>query len=142
MGKKVKVVFDTNVWLSIFSKKTLGREFSQLFEKGIEIYITEEILKEISKVSVYPKIIELMEKSGTNRKEILRNIVENSMLIRPKFKLKTIKEDVEDNKFLDCALQAKADFIISGDKHLLKLGKFRATKILTPKEFLEIVKKH
>lgn len=143
MGKKVKVVLDTNVWVSIFIKKTLGREFSEILKKGIiGIYATEEILKEISRVLVYPKINELLEISGIGEKEIIRNIVENSELVRPKFNLKVIREDQEDNRILDCALQAKADFIVSGDKHLLKLKKFRNIEILTPREFLDIVKKY
>jgi hypothetical protein len=125
MGKKVKVVFDTNVWISIFFKKTLGKEFSEILEKEkIEIYATKEILEEISKVLMYSKISELLELSGISEREIIQRIVENSMLVKPKFKLRIIGEDLEDNKILDCALQAKVDFIVSGDKHLLKLKKF------------------
>ena len=138
MGKKVKVVFDTNIWISIFMKKTLGEEFSEILGKErIEIYTSEQILKEVSKVLVYPKISELLELSGISMREILQNILRNSISVKPKFKLNIIKEDPEDNKILDCALQAKANFIVSGDKHLLKLRKFKNTKIVTPREFLE-----
>jgi predicted nucleic acid-binding protein len=55
-------------------------------------------------------------------------------------KLKVIEEDLEDSKILDCALQAKAKFIVSGDKHLLRLKKFRNIKILTPRKFLDVFK--
>jgi putative PIN family toxin of toxin-antitoxin system len=138
MGKKVKVVFDTNVWISIFFKKTLGKEFSEILEKEkIEIYTTKEILEEISKVLMYSKISELLELSGISEREIIQRIVENSMLVKPKFKLRIIGEDLEDNKILDCALQAKVDFIVSGDKHLLKLKKFQNIKIVAPREFLD-----
>jgi len=138
MVKKVKVVFDTNVWISIFFKKTLGEEFSELLRKGkIQAYATEEILKEISKVLLYPKINELLNASGVSEREIIQRIVENSIFARPKFKLKIIKEDIDDNKILDCALQAKVSFIVSGDRHLLKLKKFKNIKIVTPREFLD-----
>lgn len=90
---------------------------------------------------VYPKISELLELSGVSEREVIRNIVENSTLVKPKFKLNMIKEDPEDNRVLDCALQAKTDFIVSGDKHLLKLRKFRHIKILTPREFLDAIKR-
>ena len=43
----------------------------------------------------------------------------------------------EDNKILECALAAGADIIVSGDKHLLELVKFRKARILTPKEFFD-----
>ncbi|MBS3054904.1 MAG: putative toxin-antitoxin system toxin component, PIN family [Candidatus Aenigmarchaeota archaeon] len=139
MGK-VKVVFDTNVWISIFTKKTLSKEFSEILEKElVSVYISEEILKEITKVLFYPKIEELLNLSGVNERDILRNITSISNFVKPKFKLKVIKEDPEDNKILDCAMQVKVDFIISGDRHLLKLKKFRNTKIVTPREFLDII---
>ena len=141
MGKKVKVVLDTNVWISIFLRKTLSREFFDIIKvRKIEIYITEEILKEISKVLIYPKINELLKFSGVSEKEIIRNIIENSKLVKSKFKLELIKEDPEDNKVLECALQARANFIVSGNKHLLKLKKFKRMKILTPREFLDEIK--
>ena len=138
MGAKVKVVFDTNVWVSIFLKKALGEEFSEILRKEtMEICVSEQILKEISKVLVYPKINELLALSGISMREILQTILRNSTIVSPKFELNVIKEDLDDNRILDCALQAKADFIVSGDKHLLKLRRFQNIKIITPREFLD-----
>ena len=117
MGKKVKVVFDTNVWLSIFMKKILTDEFSSA-KKELTVYVSKDILLEISKVLLYPKIAELLIKASVNEKEILRAIEANSKIVKPKLKLKIIDEDVEDNKILECALASKADVIVSGDKHL------------------------
>jgi len=140
MGKKLKVVLDTNVWVSIFMKKTLGEEFSGLLEKDkMDVYISRQILEEISKVLVYPKITELLELSGVSVKQILQNVVKSSKPVNPKVKLDLIKEDVEDNRILECALEAGADFIVSGDGHLLKLRKFKGVKIIKPREFLNII---
>ena len=139
MGKKVKVVFDTNVWLSLFMKKTLSEEFSRALNREIVVYTTEAILKEISRVLTYPKITHVLGASGIKQKEILRTIVKNSTIITPKLELHIVEDDPEDNKILDCALQAGADFIVSGDKHLLALGKVKKTRILTPREFLDLI---
>ncbi|MDI6806918.1 MAG: putative toxin-antitoxin system toxin component, PIN family [Candidatus Aenigmarchaeota archaeon] len=139
MGKKVKVVLDTNVWISIFMKKTLGREFSRLFKQGkIEVFISEKILREISRVLTYPKITRLLEDVGISMKEVLKHIVDNSTLVKPVVKLRVIKEDVADNIILECAYQDKVDFIVSGDKHLLKLKKFKGIRIIAPRELLDI----
>ena len=73
--------------------------------------------------------------------DIIKSIVENSIIVKPKNRVSVIKEDVEDNKILECAIQANANFIVSGDIHLIKLKKFKKTKILTPREFLEIMSK-
>jgi hypothetical protein len=48
-----------------------------------------------------------------------------------------VKEDPADDKVLECALAADADFIVSGDKHLLKLREFRGIPIITTKQALE-----
>lgn len=141
MGKKVKVVFDTNVWLSIFMKKILTDEFSQAKQK-LTLYVSKDILTETSKVLLYPKIAKILSNANVNEKEILRAIEANSTIVKPKLKLHIIEEDGEDNKILECALASRADIIVSGDKHLLKLGKFRKTRIQTPREFFDNINKN
>ncbi len=110
MGKKVKVVFDTNVWISIFMKKILNDEFSQA-KQELTVYISKDIILEISKALLYPKIAEILRKASVNEKEILRAIQTNSTIVKPKLKLHIIDEDVEDNKILECALASGADII-------------------------------
>ena len=134
MGKKVKVVFDTNVWVSIFMEEVLYDEFSQA-KQELTVYVSKDIILELSKVLLYPRIAKVLEKNSLHEKDVLRAISADSKMVEPKLKLYVINEDVEDNKILECALAAKADIIVSGDKHLLKLGKFRKTRILTPREF-------
>ncbi len=136
MGKKVKVVFDTNVWISIFMKKILADEFSRV-KQDITIYVSRDILLETSKVLLYPKIAEVLRKANVGKKEVLRVIENNSTIVKPKLKLSVIEDDVEDNMILECAVAAGADIIVSVDKHLLQLGKFRKTRILSPKEFFD-----
>jgi putative PIN family toxin of toxin-antitoxin system len=136
LGKKVKVVFDTNVWVSISLQKILNDEFSRVKQK-LTIYVSKDVMLEISKVLLYPKIAGILRKNGIDGKEILRAIAASSKIIEPKVKLNVVNEDPADNKILECALAAGAEIIVSGDKHLLELGKFRKTKILTPREFFE-----
>jgi putative PIN family toxin of toxin-antitoxin system len=136
VGKKIKVVFDTNVWISIFLKKVLSEEFAQI-NNQISLYVSKDIILEISKVLMYPKISEILKESNIYEKEISQAISKNSTIVNPNIKLKVIDEDTEDTKILECALKAKADVIVTGDKHLLKIGKFRKIKIVTPREFLD-----
>jgi uncharacterized protein len=122
-------------------KKILTNEFSQAEDK-LTVYISEDILLEISKALLYPKIVEAFSNEGLNEKQILRAIEAHSTIVKPKLKLHIIDEDKDDNKILECALSSRADIIISGDRHLLKLGKFRKTKILTPKEFFDDINRN
>jgi putative PIN family toxin of toxin-antitoxin system len=137
MGKNLKVILDTNVWISLFLQKALSQEFKKIITPQATIYISKQILIEISKVLTYPKITRILAASEINAKHILRTIATNSTLVDPKIKVKLIDEDPEDDKILECALIVGADFIITGDTHLLKIGKFKQTKIISPREFLD-----
>ena len=54
----------------------------------------------------------------------------------PTNKIEVIKEDVDDNKIIECALESRSEYIISYDKHLLKLKEFQDIKIVRPEEVL------
>jgi len=139
VGKKVKVVFDTNVWVSIFMEEILYAEFLQV-KQDLTIYVSNDIILELSRVLLYPRIARVLEKDGIHEKDVLRAITVDSKLVDPKIKLQVVKEDTEDNKVLECALAARADFIVSGDRHLLEVGKFKKTRILTPGDFFDSLK--
>lgn len=136
MGKKVKVVFDTNVWISIFMEKRLKDEFPRT-KQDLTVYVSEDIGLEVSKVLQYPQVSEILRKTGIREKDVLRIFAVNSRRVEPKVELHIVNEDEEDNKILECALAARADIIVSGDKHLLNLGKFKKTRILTPRQFFD-----
>ena len=53
--------------------------------------------------------------------------------------IEAIADDPDDDMYLACAVEGGADYIVSGDQHLLKLGTFEGIKIVTPAQFLEIL---
>ena len=59
-----------------------------------------------------------------------------AILIKPEESVNVIREDEPDNRILECALAAKADVIVTGDQHLLKLKRFRRILVASPREFL------
>ena len=61
-------------------------------------------------------------------------IIENSIIVEPAIKLNVIKEDPDDDKFLEAGITGNVDLIISQDKHLLKLKEYQGIKIMTPEE--------
>jgi putative PIN family toxin of toxin-antitoxin system len=137
MGK-IKAVLDTNILVSLLFKKGLAKEFSKLMEKGsVEFYSSEEILGELARVLTYPKIEQVFKKAGINKTTALESIVEILKIVNPKVKVDAVKSDPLDNKVLECALEAGANYVVSGDRHLLELRRFRKIEILTAREFLE-----
>ena len=56
-------------------------------------------------------------------------------------RFKKVKEDPEDNKFIACAIEGKADYIVSGDGHLLNLKHYKGIQIVDANSFLKILRK-
>ena len=137
----MKLVLDTNVWLSgIFWEGEASKIIEKTEKKNIQILISENILSEIvnvlNKESKFQKYILNLKLSV---EEILRTILSISDLIETKTKLDLIKADPKDNIILEVALDGKAEYIISYDNHLLNMMEFRGIKIISPGEFLKII---
>ena len=141
MGKKeLKVVLDTNVLVSaLLFKGELSKLLSLLKQRKCILLFSEETLNEIIRVLHYPKFA-LTEKEIDYllQSEILSyaKIVETVL----KFNKEACR-DREDQKFLELAVSAKTDYIISGDKDLLDLKKINKIRILSPNEFLLLLNK-
>lgn len=129
----MKLVIDTNVVISgIFWKGPPNKILIDWFDGKYEVFISAAILTE------YDKVLKRM-KSGLTPEEIqewIELIITHSSITAPLEQLNIIEDDPDDNKFLECAIAAEADFIISGDKHLLNLGQYKDIKVLSPAEFL------
>ena len=136
MGKKVKVVFDTNVWISVAMQKTLKDDFLKV-SQNLTVYISPEIALEVSRVLQYPKIGEVLRKAGIRERDVLRIIADNSKKVEPTVQLHVISQDAQDDKILECALAAGTNLIVTGDQHLLELGKFKKVRILSPRDFFD-----
>ena len=99
----------------------------------LTLYVSSEIINEIIEVMNYPKFNFSLQK-----KQRLMSIIEHkAIIVNPSERIQVIKDDPTDNMFLECAIEARANFLISGDKHLLALGQFRFVKIVTPADFLQ-----
>lgn len=134
----MKIVLDNNVFISgIFWKGSPCQIIKLAEERKIEITTSAKILKELFNVLQREKFKPFYEEGQTNFKKVFDKILELIKIYPSILKLEIIKEDPEDNKFLACALEAQASFLVSGDKHLLKLKKFHNIPILTPRQFLD-----
>ena len=129
-----RVVIDTNVFVSSFFGGN-PLKIINLWKKGeIFLCVSNEILEEYINV-----LIRMGLKNEKELGELLNLFRRNHNLIfagkTPK--LKIVKDDPDDNKFIECAVELGAQCIISGDKHLLRLKKYFEIEILKPKDFLD-----
>jgi len=70
--------------------------------------------------------------------EAIGIVAQAARVVKPSVQLDVIKDDAPDNRILECAVSAGADYIVTGDSHLLKLGRYDAIRIVSVAHFLEI----
>ena len=133
----INIVIDTNIVVSA-AKCVYGNPAKILkmilFEEIIN-YTTNEILEEVKEALSKPRLkLTLLDQEAT-----FKNYQKFSLKIEAISKFEIINQDPDDNKFLECAFDAKVDYIISGDNHLLKLKEFNGIKILNPAEFIKLI---
>ncbi len=129
----MKIVIDTNILISgVFFGGFPRKILSAVVSEQITACATTEIINE------YEEIIQEMirRKQGHLNKNILQPFIQLTDIIEPISKIK-LSRDPEDDKFLICAKDAHALYIISGDKDLLILKQYENIQIITAKDFCE-----
>ncbi|MFA4819893.1 MAG: putative toxin-antitoxin system toxin component, PIN family [Candidatus Aenigmatarchaeota archaeon] len=139
----IKLVLDTNVFVSGFLWEGNEAELIRKIErKDAMNFISPEILSEIKDVIGRDKFKNLLAKHNLIADEIIEKIVSLShIVIGRKLEENVVKADPKDDKFIECAMNSSADYIVTGDKHLLELKEYENVKIITAKEFVDIVEK-
>lgn len=129
----MKVVIDTNVFFSSFFGGNPRAIIDLWIDGKVTLCLSQSILEE------YVEILERGFGDEPEKDEIILLISSgiNSIFTAktPRLILKNL--DPDDVKFIECALSLDAEFIISGDRDLLRLGSYSNIKIVTPKEFLD-----
>jgi putative PIN family toxin of toxin-antitoxin system len=133
----VRVVVDTNVFISsLLNTEGNPRKVIDLwrFEK-ITLCISKEILAEY--FAVLGRFGMSEEPEGGELVQLFQKRY-NQVFLTSVPTILAISEDPADNKFIECAVAADAEYIISGDRHLLNLKVFKGIRILPPTEFLKV----
>lgn len=131
-NKNVKVIFDTNVWISFLIGKRLLQIQEYISDGRITIVTTRQLLNEIQIVSARDKVKKYFPQESVNELiELLETIAEKIEIQPTHF----INRDPKDNFLLDLIDFSKADYLVTGDKDLLEHNPFKTAEILTSKEF-------
>jgi putative PIN family toxin of toxin-antitoxin system len=132
----MKVVLDSNIFISSFFWKGNPRKVFDRVTNGLdELFTTDEILQEVAGVLSRKKF-------DVDKKEIedyIKIIESYSIKIILRNEIEKICRDKDDDKILQCGLEGNADFIVTGDDDLLVLEKYKAIRIVKPREYLDIL---
>ncbi len=134
----MRLTLDTNILISALGWKG-GPEY-QIVEKcflhTLELVLSPEILAEFKKVAMRPKF----DFNHEDIEDFTTALIEACDLILPEEKLYEIKDDPKDNIILEAAIAGHAQYIVSGNKHLLNIGEFRDIRIMRSSKFLALLK--
>ena len=142
MEHKLRAVIDTNLFISgLFARDSLSAQLQNLWiNLDFELVTSIEIIKEISRVLNYPRIKDHFKPKDKNIKRFFRLIFRKAIIAKDIYKTDRITNDPTDNKFLACALEKSADYIVSRDSHLRNIKHYHGIQIVDVKTFIEKAK--
>ena len=130
----MKVTVDTNFLISAtqWDYSVAHKLLKNFILSDVIIFTTQDILDET---------VEVLERDFEYSKSEAKNIIEKILLfaklIEPNQKIDIIKDDSDDNKVIECAIESSSDYIVTYDRHLLKLKEYKGIKILKPEEIFK-----
>ncbi len=137
----MRVVLDTNVIVSAILSPTgaparlVGFWQTQVFG----LVVSEDLLQEYLRALSYPHVAVRHGMNATEASQIVEDFRQFSDNVNPDAMPRVVLEDPDDDKVLACAVAGGADFLVSGDTHLLRLEEYQGVRILTPAAFLMLL---
>lgn len=132
----MRVILDANIYVSALLKPQ-GLQ-AKILQRGLggefQIVLSEAIFKEVCRVLQYDKIATRLPLTNVDIKKFLERLIDAAAWTADEVKV-SVCEDPNDDVYLACAKESQADFLVSGDQHLLMLKSFEKAVIVTSREF-------
>ena len=129
---KIRVIVDTNIWISSLIGHQLLHLRELLSYPEIELVVTERLIQEIIVVAQRPKFTRYFRVEDVN---LLHEWMEQNMVNVPLGDIPSRCRDPKDDYLLELAVQSKAIYLVSGDSDLLEMGTIGDCRIMTVKQF-------
>jgi putative PIN family toxin of toxin-antitoxin system len=136
----MRVVLDTNV---VASALLWGGKPLQLLQAGrqrrIQLHTSTSLLTELTNILARPKFAPKIAAARMSLDELTDQYAKLTTRVRPEPIARVVERDPDDDHVIACAIAARADAIVSGDKDLLVLGRYAGIPILTVREALGLI---
>lgn len=130
-----RAVADTNIFISAVMFGGLPGSFLDLaLLFAFTLIVSQALLDELDE-----KLRGKFKLSGDEAMAIRAKITGVAEIVKPDITLDVIRDDPDDNRVLECAVASRADYIVSGDRHLRDLKDYTGTPILTVRQFQDII---
>jgi hypothetical protein len=137
----VRAVLDTNVLISGLvseegaPRRILDAWLEDRFTLVLSLYLIEEMVHVLS----YPRIVKRLRLDEEELAPILAALLSRAEVVPGRLRLPGVTRDPKDDPVVACAREGRADYIVSGDQDLLVLGEYEGIRIVTPRQFVEIL---
>ena len=139
----IRAILDTNVIVSgILTPKSVPATILKIGLEGkFKLVISPQVIEEIERVIRYERVIALMRRHKLTCREVddfMQKLKRVAMVTPGELEVTAVPSDPGDDMVLSCALEGKADFVVSGDHHLTDLKSFQGVSIVNPQKFLQL----
>lgn len=133
---------DTNLLASGFiSPFSYPREIERRWRKGEFVLVTSfGIIEEVNRVLHLPRIQQKYHLTESDIQSFVLTLTHQGDCVAGKVVLKGVAPDPGDDKVISCAVEAQADFIVTGDKRLQQLGEYQGIRIINAESFIRVLK--
>ena len=137
----IRAVVDTNTLVSgIISPLGAPAQIIRHWQRGDFLLLTSSaLLAELRRVLEYPRIAERLGWSGEERTQFVERVETLALITPGVLSLPGVTRDPKDDPVVACAIEGRAEFIVSGDQDLLVLGTYEDVRLVTPREFLGLL---
>lgn len=138
-----RAVLDANVLVSaILSPQGIpARVLTAWRGEQFHLVLSGPIVDEIDRVLHYPRTARRHRWSDERRQGVIEDLAHLAIVTPGAVHLTVIPKDPPDGRYLECAIEGEADYIVTGDQHLLELGEYQGIRILTPRAFLDVLRR-
>lgn len=138
----IRAVLDANVLVSaLLTPQGIPAKVLTAWQaERFHLVVSEAVLGEIDRVLRYPRIIRRHRWSEERLQGFIGDLAHLAIVTPGEVHLAVITEDLPDNRYLECAVEGEAEYIVSGDQHLRRLGTYQGISILAPRAFLEALR--
>lgn len=136
----IRVVLDANQFVSALLKPGSNPDAIMLLvrEEKALLLMSESICNEVRRVLAYPKIFKRLNLSKGQLDLFFNGLRAVAVITAGTLSLPPLAADPDDTKYLECAVEGKADYLVSGDHHLLDLKFYQGIRIVDPLTFLRL----
>ena len=137
----LKVVFDTNIIVSgLIAHSGSPYRALEAWRRGdVVLLVSKPIVDEVASVLQRPFFREKRHIGKVDIARIRQALETDAVVVSPQVPLKVVANDPADDRILECTLEGGADYLVSGDHHLLELKRHRHVRIVTARQFLAIL---